>query len=359
VFRKAQCWMRRRPWTLAAAAALLVMVMACVIYGLVEQTRFLRAQHVNPGIVRAPGHHTTAMRSLNLGSAFVFLVVLWTSLLMQKFSRRLASWSQLFDPRMHWLPRHAVPFGLAAAAGMIALAALASGVFVLGRVISAFVWDGTVGWSDLVLLYAIFWFGFSLLVTAGRSLFGYARSLPVLSADALVQVESDIREGELGGAIQHIRAAAPGTSFEAARETVETIAARLEADAPGTLVTPNIRRRFNLPAVLLCVAVELLILLLLWKSVPSRHSVPFLLEFAAQFALGVCMMLSIRMKGFARRFAAIFVALMAMIAVQEFLKPQYSDFNFYAGLHLVGLIFGIVLVASAWSRWRRLPRVKI
>ena len=351
--------MRRRPWTVAAGATLLVMLMACVIYGLVEQTRFLRAQHLNSGIVRAPGTHTTEMRSLSPGAAFVFLVVLWTSLSMQKFSRRLASWSQLFDPKMHWMPRHAVPFGLGAVAGMIALAALGSGVFVLGRVISAFVWDGTVGWSELVLLYAIFWFGFNLLATAVRSLSGYDRSLPVLSAEARAQVESDIREGELAGAIQHVRAAVPGTGWETAREVVETIAARLEASAPGTLVMPNVRRRFNLPAVLLCVVVELLLLLLLWMAVPPRHLVPFLLEFATHFILGVCMMLTIRMKGFARRFAALFAALLAILAVREFVRPVYADFNFYTGNHLVGVIFGIILMAAAWSRWRQLPPVKI
>jgi hypothetical protein len=352
VLRKAQTWVRRRPGTMAAGAALLVIVMACVIYGLVEQTRFLRAEQLNPGIARAPGQHTAAMRSLGLGSSFAFLLVLWTSLLLQKSSRRLANWSQVFDPAMHWRPRHAVDTRLAAIAGVIALAALAFGVSVLGRVISAFVWDGTLGWSEMIMLYANFWFGFSLLATAGRSLFGYHNSIPVLSAEVLAKVEADIREGELGGAIQHVRTAASGTSLEAAREMVETIAARLEAATPGTLIAPHARRRFNLPAVMLCAVVELLVLLILWRIVPPRQPVPFVLEFATQFTLGVCMILTFRLKGFARRFVVLFFAMMATTVVLNILKSQYPDFKFYAETHIIGLIFGVVLMGAAWSRWR-------
>jgi hypothetical protein len=287
------------------------------------------------------------------------MLVLWTSLLLQKSSRRLASWPQVFDPKMHWQPRHAVGARLATVAGVIALAALAFGVLASGRVISAFVWDGTFGWSEMVMLYAILWFGFSLLATAGRSLFGYDHSIPALSAEVLAKVEADIREGELGGAIQHVRSAASGTSLEAAREVVEMTAARLEAAAPGTLITPHARRRFNLPAATLCAVVELFLLLILWWIVSPRQSVPFVLEFATEFALGACMMLTFRVKGFARRFVVLFSVMMAATVVHEILKSKYPDFEFYAGTHLIGLIFGVVLVAAAWSRWRQPVRVGV
>jgi hypothetical protein len=359
VFRKAQSWVRRRPWTIAAGAALVVIVMACVIYGLVEQTRFLRAQQLNPDISRVPGQHTAAMRSLGLGSACAFMLVLWTSLLLQKSSRRLANWSQVFDPKMHWQPRHAVDARLATIAGGIALAALAFDVFVLGRVISAFVWEGTFRWTEIVLLYGTFWFGFSLLATAARSIFGYENSIPVLSANVLAKVEADIREGELGGAIQQVRAAASGTSLEAAREVVEMTAARLEAAAPGTLIAPHARRRFNLPAVMLCVVVELVLVSILWWIVSPRQPVPLVLEFATQFALGACMMLTIRLKGFARRFMWLFLAMMATMVVQDILRSQYPEFKFYAGTHFIGLVFGLAVMGAGWSRWRQPACVEV
>jgi tRNA A-37 threonylcarbamoyl transferase component Bud32 len=354
--RKAQSWVRRRPWTLAAAAALLVIVMACVIFGLIEQTRFLRAQQLHPGTVRWPGNHTAAMRDLGAISAVAFATLLWTHLLVQKSARRLASWSQLFDAKMHWQPRRAIPPGLAAGAGLIALAVVAYAVFLLGRVISAFVWDGTIGWSEMIMLYPMFWFGFSVLAVSARSLSGQdGASLPVLPPETLAQVENDIRAGEYHPAIKRVRDSAAGASFATARETVEQIAARLETAAPGTLIAPHARRGFNVQGALLCAAAESLLLLILWETVPPRQPIPFLMEFGAQFLLGVSIMLTLRVKGFGRRFLIVLPAVVAMMANEIYLKPRYPGFDFHAGPHLTGLLFGCVLMVAAWSRPRALP----
>jgi hypothetical protein len=140
---------------------------------------------------------------------------------------------------------------------------------------------------------------------------------------------------------------------------VETIAARLEAATPGTLIVPHGRRRFNLPAVTLCVAVELVLVLILWWIMSPPQPVPFVLEFATQFALGACMMSILRVKGFARRFVVLFLAMMATMVVHDVLKSQYPDFKFHAETHLIGLIFGLVLMAAAWSRWRQPVRVTV
>lgn len=355
--RKAQSWVRRRPWTLAAAAALLVIVMACVIFGLIEQTRFLRAQQLHPGTVRWPGNHTAAMRNLGAISAVAFCLVMWTNLLLVKAARRLTSWAQVFDPKMHWQPRRAVAPQLATGAGLVALAVVAYAVFLLGRVISAFVWDGTIGWSEMIMLYPMFWFGFSVLATCARSLSGQAGpSLPVLPPDTQAQVENDIRAGEYGPAIKRVRDSIPGASFATAREVVENIAARLESATPGTLIAPHAGRGFNLQGTLICAAAESLILFILWKTVPPGQPVPFLMEFAAQFFLGVSIMLSIRVNGFVRRFLIVLPAIVAMMANEMYLKPRYPGFDFHAGPHLTGLLFGAVFMVAAWSRPRTLPR---
>ena len=154
-------------------------------------------------------------------------------------------------------------------------------------------------------------------------------------------------------AIKRVRAAAPGTSLATARDTVERIAARIEAAAPGTLIGPGGNRRLNFGMALFTLAVEAIIFGILWVTMSPPDSALFLFNLASGFLFGGGIMVGTRLKGFWPRVLVVLPGAAVMPIIQAIVLPHTHGDRLHFAPYFTGLVFGVFVVAAAFTRRNR------
>jgi Protein kinase domain len=347
--RKAESWVRRHPWTLAAGSALLVLLLACVVDFLFEQNRFLRAQQITPDLRRSAGARSGELKDWQTLGMFFYIVLAWTKLIMRKQACGLARWRDFWDPKQVWKPHGLLSTRMAVVCLTLALASVSFSFFLLAKGIQAFVWEGATSWTLPVWVFALVTFGLTIIAEALRSLRGGV-TIPSLSADALVQIETLIRQGAFASAVKRVRTEAPGTGLAAAHAAVQRMAARLEAATPGTLVDPGVHRKINVAAISICLGAEMSLAIVLF-AMAMPHPEPFVLDFVAGFLLGAGLIGGTRAIGIRRKTLLLLPGLTLPLLSAPAPSLRYPDGAIFHGEpYLTGLLFGAALLLCAFLR---------
>jgi serine/threonine protein kinase len=360
--RKALSWARRHPSALAALAALVMFALAFSVFYLFEENAFLRAQHADPTLVRTSG---TRNQSLQIWT----IVTYWTILAgIYFFAFRTlrgvdASPREWIKPRK---PRPIEPLGtrmraLTVGAGLVWIGC---GLMLLVTGIEAHVWEGESMWPPLVLTYSSTYFGLWALWTVIRDyrLVHYGirpamsraveRQLTAAQVESICGVLEDEHDWRAG--IERYRQVVPDAELAEAKQYVIRLYLTLRAEHPEKFAVPPLSlATLNWNAVLVCAAIEAVVLGVLWFVMPPSHPVSAGSQFAYSFLFGLGLTAGLRVKGRWKRLLLLAPAL-AVLILSETILPRLVDASSHStGTYVCGVLFGILLMASAFNPRRR------
>ena len=345
--RKAESWVRRHPSILAGAITLLVFGLLCAVDYLAQQNAFLRAQQINPGLVRAPGEH---LKSLKQWDGLALLVMgnaaLWISAWRTKHARR-TEWRDMWNRENSWRPLHPVPPHVLAVCTGTWLAITTYGVLFLAKLIEVHVWEGGVQFDDVFMATVIPVASGSLLLRLWQDYRRRQHGIPVrsLRPDDQTAIRAAVEEFDLGSAIRLYRKAVPEAGTVEARDYVMRAADEFRQALPEKYAAVSIQPwwKMNYRALALCGALETASVVIYCAFFPPEQPAYVAYGLATSFAFGVIMIGSVR---FPKQFLIPFALLLAMTGGGD--VPS--------GTFLVGTMLGGFLMASAYFCSRRVRR---
>ena len=353
--RRAAFWATRHPGAIAAAAALLVIGLAVLAYGLWTENRLLVWQHAHPEYLRIAGPWTERVGMANAVGSMIWVCTVWINLFYIKRARGLKSWKPLFvaDPLTQFLPLHQPPGGpWMLALGVIGCVGVVYALVLVAMMTEAFVWEATYSFHGCVNVYTLSFFGMMAILTvaldANRR--AYGSSVRRLSPEDSDAIRRAVRAGDVFGAIKMYRGKAIGASGAAAREFVGRLGAEIEAEHPGEIAASirtlyRVRPRRLLIGLLIEGAVLGAILTML--AAPTR--VPWTLEFLAGCLLGSGIIFYVRIAsgGFRRRLAMSLAFVLASAFLNATALQCFPQFHTSIEASTLGVVGGIVLIGSA------------
>jgi hypothetical protein len=354
--RKAVSWVRRHPGTLAALAAFVMVALSVGIYYLFEENAFLRAQQADPTLTRVPGPVHESLQVWEAINPLAMCAGIYTLIFLMVRTRGLS----LKDWRNGaWAARPAVqPLGdrtRAVALGM-GLAVVGCGIGFLAIAIQAHVWEGESIWMQLLGTYASVYFGLAILGLVVRD---YRRALygtpsRQLTAEQVASIRWAMEDFDMVAAVKLYRAAVPDAGLMEANQYVLRLAESERAKHPGKFVPPPLSLTgLNWIAMLICAAVEAVILGVFWAVMPPSHPVWFAAEFACALLLGMGLLAGGRVKGFWKRLLLLVPAVAATVLAEGIRWYSADASARSAAAYLLGFFAGIFLMISGFTRRRR------
>lgn len=353
--RRAAFWAHRHPWTIAALASLLVVGLAFLSYGLWAQNRYLVWRQANLDYVRAPGPRTERLRLAHDIAVFLFIGLIWAYLSYRRRAAKL-SWKQLYDPdaasRLQWA-RHPTSAAVRLAVGIVGAAGFIGGLVFVALMTEAYVWEGTYRFLDLLAVYPLFFFSTMSLRRVIHDSLGKApaSSARLLAPEDFELIRQAVLAGDAIGAIHLYRKKAGDVSKVEAREFVGRLAAELEEQHPGRIAA-NVRKLYRprLKRLVIGLLVEAALLAVFLLVLATETRVPWTLEFLSGWLFGFGLMITLRIKGFWRRFAIGLAPTVGLIVFIGIMRAQFPQYQISFEGYTVGLVAGIVLMVSAIAK---------
>ncbi len=359
--RRVETWLRQRPWAIAAAASLAVMVLAGVIYFQFQQNLLLQYEHSHSDYVREAGQRTERLGNWSLGIVFCWLAVVIGYLAHREKSYRLTDWRQFFDRKTQLADPQPVSATLRVVCSVIGLSSLAYAVLIIAMTIEAYVWEGYPDVLGLAfMIWALCWFALWLLLRVGHDYrqATYGQPSRQIDDETLNQMRQSLLGGELASAMRIYRQAVPEAGVEEIRRFVVQLAARLEAEDPERWAASQPKPwEINWRAVGICLAVEVVVLLAIWSLMsPSHFGVAATRVFGWSLFGGTMIVGARFRKNWKQKVLAISVAtlgfLIASVAPEMFAQPKTSH-GPLGWPFVVGILGGTFLAISAYTRRRR------
>ncbi len=357
--RKAESWVRRHPWVFAGAITVLVFGLLCAVDYLVEQNTFLRAQQINPGLVRAPGERLKSLVEWEgLPGMLLSYFAVWVSLWRTKHARRVG-WRELWTRENSLRPLHPVPPRVLAVCTFTWLVVTVFGVMLLAKLIEAQVWEGGLGSVNLSMTVLMPALSGSLLLNLWQDYRRRRHGLPVrtLRPNDLAAIRAAVEAFDLPCALQLYRKTVPEAGTAEARDFVMRAADefRQTQQAKYAAASSEPLGNVNRGAMALCGAIEAVGVAIYCVHLPPADPVNFAYRLATGFIFGVAISLSVRVKGFGKRHLIPLIPLFALIGGGDvfFQKMDHGDHN---AAFSYGMLLGIALLTFGYTRWRRVRR---
>jgi serine/threonine protein kinase len=349
--RRAAFWARQHPWVIAAIAAMGVLGLSFVSYGLWAQNRFLVWLQSHPDYVRAPGPRVERLKdAISLGSLlmsstmFALAIYLLRERRGQLDSRIWPYLSPQHAPTPRWMWTLGITGGVTATYGFVLLALITE----------TYVWENRPSFTDLGMVYLLFWSSLSALLTVSRAV---RRSAQGSSAQELpAQAQDEIRQAVIGGdmiwAIRLYRRRVSGASLPEAKDFVSRLAKAYEAEHPGE-IDANLREKYRFRRIrpsrllvgILAASVAFAVILA-W--IPASERRRWLLELSGSCFLGFCFMVGFKRSSPLARFL-LGLAVSLLFVVGEVLNRAHDPTHFIFGAFFVGFLAGSVLFRWTFS----------
>lgn len=354
--RKSVSWARRHPGVLAALAALVTVALAFGVFYLLEENAFLRAQQANPRLTRVAGPRVEDLQLWSTINSFAVIAGIYTLLFVLGRARGL-TFKQWFDPTQHLRPMQPLGDKMRTFATCAGLVMAGCGVVLLVKTIQAHVWEGASLFDQVLQIYASIYFGLATLsyVVRDYRLVTYGTPSRRLTAEQLEPIRNAMEDFDVVTAIKRYREAIPDANMLEAREYALRLADSLRAQHPGKYVLPPLSLdTLNWNLMLICVVIEAVVFGMFWMMMPPDHPVAFVMQFAVSFLFGAGLMAGMRVRGFWKRMLLLLPALIVMVVSETMIVPHLADApSRSAATYMAGLLFGILMMTSGFTRKRR------
>jgi tRNA A-37 threonylcarbamoyl transferase component Bud32 len=363
--RKVVSWTRRHPGTLAALAALVLVALAFSVFYLFEENAFLRAQHADPALARVPGPRH---ESLPLWGAIGYLaavagIFLWLTVVRQA---RGLLWQQQVDLRhpfrnspdlrkLTLRPLHQPTRNLAIGGSLILIG---YGVLLVTILLQAHVWEAEPVLGNLGLIYVLVYFGLAILGLVIRDYRLVHFGIPAaqerassrqLSGEEIEPIRRALEDHDWRAAIERYREAVPDANAWEAKKSVYRLFASLRVEHPEMFVVPPLSlATLNWRVMGICALIEAVILGALWGVMPPPHPASAVSQFAYSSLFGMGVIAGLRVKGLLK-LVLLVPCLVVMILTETVVPALAAGSSHSMGLYLLGVLFGAVLMISAFT----------
>jgi serine/threonine protein kinase len=377
--RKVESWVRRHPWTLMAAASLLILILSGLLYWQYERVSFLQNRPLPTArTLHHPDAPTQPFEAWTVLMYFLMPGMLaWTLLIFRQYGRGKPNVRELFEVPIYGATAKPVSQRMRVVCGLIGAAALAFTVIYFGNLIHESVWGNSPVVADFLLVYVNFYFSLLLLFRVMRDYQKVIHGLPGrnLSAGQCEALRQAILGGDTIGAIKLVRRAFPdaslgeanayvgkfareeryrvkfpGASPKEVRENSEKYHAEFVADLKEKHPEQFLPRKpwdLNWRLMGRAMLLEAVMFAGIWLIAPPPVSTGTrLLVYAAWFLGGAGIMMSLRVKRSWKRFPGrIFCFLLPIVVAPRF----YQDVSF----SLLGFLSGMSMIMSGFTPKKR------
>jgi hypothetical protein len=351
--RKSVSWARRRPGTLAALAALVIVGLAVGVYYLYEENAFLRARQENPALSRERGPLHESLFVLSSITVLIESAGIYVFIFLMAKMRGVTFW-QFRDPAFAARPP-VQPLGervrvVTLCTGLILIA---FGVALLVQAIRAHVWEGESIWKDVVVVYGSIYFGLAMLGMLvqdyRRALYGTpSRHLTPEQVEAIRRVMEDY---DVPAAVKLYRAAIPDAGFLEANQYVVRLAEAERALHPGKFAPPQLSpTRLNWKAMGICAVIAGGVLGVWWIISSPANPGWVAAEFGCAVLFGIGLLAGGRVKGWWKRLLLVVPAIAATITCEILRSSWASASSRSATPYLLGFFVGFFLMVSGYTR---------
>jgi serine/threonine protein kinase len=343
--RRAESWLRRHPWTLMGSAALVVLVLAGMLYWQYERVNFLENRpSLTDQTLPHPGLRAQQLKTWD--DFFALMSIMMSVLLIyQVYARGILGRKHLSERPTVWEPARPMSHKMRVVCGLISVAALGFTVLYLAKLIQVSVWENPPKWSRWVMVYPNFFISLSLLFWVVRDYQKFVYGIPSrnLSAEQVESLRQAIFDGDIPRATRLYGRAIPDAGLPEANDYVEKLAAELKAKHPEKFAPPLKPWGLNWRLMGVCVVVELGVLAGYWLMMPPVAPAAKLFAAAAGFLLGVGAFFSLRLKAHWRGATWALCLVLAGYGMAQFSQLAFSG----------GLVFGAFMILSGLTRKRR------
>ncbi|MBM3994589.1 MAG: serine/threonine protein kinase [Planctomycetes bacterium] len=355
--RKTVSWIQQHPGTLAALAAFVIVGLGFGLYYLFEENAFLRAQQVDPTLIRVAGVRHDQLGLWSAINYFCMIAGIYALLAVSAKARGL-SFTETFDPSKHLRPMEPIGDPMRTLAICTGLACLGTGTLLLIKLIQAFVWEGESLLGHMLPIYGSTYFGLAAfgLVVRDYWLVQYGRPSRQVTPEQLQAMSKALEDYDLAAAITIYREAFPEASLAEAQEYVVRLAETLRAQHPDKYVPPTLSlATLNWNWILITGVIEAICMGIFWAIMPPARPAAFLSQFAFGYLLGAGMMAGTRVSGFLYRMLLVVPAFVAIIVSEAILRQPTEGMSRDPLAYTLGIILGVAIMVSAFTRSRSAP----
>jgi hypothetical protein len=348
--RKAEQWAKRHPMFLAGAAALMLLAVSALAYGLWQQNRYLVWQAAHPEAVRDAGPRTAQVKALESASGWMFLIGIWAFLLFNQKLRGVPL-RKMFDT--HWMVSRPVKPASPRALGayeLLGAGCVGFGLFYLAKLIDAVVWEAYGRQAAWGTIYAVMYFGGALLVYVRRERRAqrFGRDAGAIDASRVPAELTDrigalLRDGLTVDAVRIYREAT-GCTMRDATTALDNIARQcgLPGIPAARISVSKLLRNLAITVAALCVA--------LYLAGPAWR-MPLLLQFSGGCVFTFMLIIGVHFKGFLKRWLPAVAGAAFYAWTLEIQRSAFPEHPAY-WLSFVGLLVGAALVVTAHTTSR-------
>jgi serine/threonine protein kinase len=267
--RKLDSWFRQRPWLVAAAASLVILLLVAVVCYQYQSNQLLQYQQDHPDYVPTPGQRLESLEHWLQWYQLAFFAMMLSYLVYVEKAFRLTDWRQWLNDFMLENEPSAVRGGVRGACLASCLLVFFLGLVAFGKVISVHVWEGQVHGTEPWGVVLMTWFSVCFLARLGRDYrqTTYGKPVDVVEDEIVEEIRNALLSHDLIGAIKSYRRALPHVGLLEARRFVRKIAAELSADQTEAFVEAAVR--INWRCVFLCLFLQLIgVCGIVWLSEP-------------------------------------------------------------------------------------------
>ncbi|MFP6610835.1 MAG: protein kinase, partial [Pirellulales bacterium] len=357
--RKAEAWLRRRPWAIATTASLVVLALAYVIYFQFQQNLLHQHQQSHPQYVREPGARTESLNNWSPLFLVGFYLVIAGHMIHRWKSLCLTGWQQFFDPKPLSADPQPVSTTVRNICGAIGLSAVAYGLLLAAKCVETYVWEGPVRFRFVFEILPLSVFGMWLLVRVGKDYHQavYGRASRQIDPEQLGRMRELLLSGDPVAATRTYRQAVPDAAAEEAHRFVGRLALKVEAAEPERYAAGQSKLwQINWRGVGVCLVAEVVIALAMRWAMGLPHPLVIVVGFGGGCLFSAGMVAGVRLKNPSRRIlVGTFLATLGFFFVC-FGLAFFSDSNSLGSPFenaFVPFLGGAFLVLSACTQTRR------
>ncbi len=241
---------------------------------------------------------------------------------------------------------------------MGSLILIAYGVVLLAMTIQASVWEAESISDHLAAIYLLVYSGLATLGLVIRDYRLIHYGLPgsskrELPAEQIEPIRQALESRDMTAAIARYREAVPEAGLPEARNYVFTLMIKLRRQQPDKFaLSPLSLNTLNWRGFLICAVIEAAVLGVVWIVMPPSHPASAVSQFAYCLLFGMGLLAAARVQGF--RKLLVFAPSLAVMILSEMIVPRLAEATSHSkGAYLCGVLFGVVLIVSAFTPRRQ------